>query len=114
MARGIDIARPTANAFSNASAVNTSPGLRSSHTISTIRRPVAAAERTAAHGRSLLGGFAQQGSPGEALARAVGATASLADIRRVLELGPPTAEKLPGLREEAGRAAVASGGSDTR
>jgi len=65
-----------------------------------------AAERTAAHGRSLLGGFAQQGSPGQALARAVGATAGLADIRRVLELGPPTAEKLPGLREEAGRAAV--------
>ena len=65
-----------------------------------------AAERTAAHGRSLLGGFAQQGSPGQALARAIGATAGLADIRRVLELGQLPAGKLPGLREEAGRAAV--------
>jgi GNAT superfamily N-acetyltransferase len=65
-----------------------------------------AAERTATHGRSLLGGFAQEGSPGQALARAVGATASLMDIRRVLALGQLPAGRLPGLREEAGRAAV--------
>jgi GNAT superfamily N-acetyltransferase len=64
-----------------------------------------AAERTAAPGRSLLGGFAREGAPGQALARAVGAKASLVDIRRVLELGQLPAGKLPGLREEAGRAA---------
>jgi GNAT superfamily N-acetyltransferase len=65
-----------------------------------------AAERAATHGRSLLGGFAQEGSPGQALARAVGATASLVDIRRVLELAQLPAGKLPRLREEAERAAV--------
>jgi GNAT superfamily N-acetyltransferase len=65
-----------------------------------------AAKRTAAHGRSLLGSFAREGSPGEALARAVGAKASLVDIRRVLELGQLPAGKLPRLREEADRAAV--------
>jgi GNAT superfamily N-acetyltransferase len=65
-----------------------------------------AAERTAAHGRSLLGTFAREGSPGQALARAVGAKAGLVDIRRVVELGQLPAGKLPGLREEAGRAAV--------
>ena len=65
-----------------------------------------AAERTAAHGRSLLGSFAREGSPGQALARAVGATAGLVDIRRVLELGRLPAGKLAGLRKEAGRAAA--------
>jgi GNAT superfamily N-acetyltransferase len=65
-----------------------------------------AAERTAAHGRSLIGSFAREGTPGEAFARAAGAKAGLVDIRRVIELGQLPAGRVSGLREKAGQAAV--------
>jgi GNAT superfamily N-acetyltransferase len=60
--------------------------------------------RATADGRSTLGSSATEGSPGEAFARAAGATSTLADVRRVQNLKalPP----LAGLRATASQAAA--------
>lgn len=51
--------------------------------------------------RTLMMGGARLGAPGEAFARAIGATAGLQDARRVLDVGAALHAKLPGLRADA-------------
>jgi GNAT superfamily N-acetyltransferase/RimJ/RimL family protein N-acetyltransferase len=48
--------------------------------------------------RVLLMGGARVGAPGDAFARAIGATAGLREARRILDVGPALHAKLPGLR----------------
>jgi GNAT superfamily N-acetyltransferase len=65
-----------------------------------------AAARAAAHGRSLLNSAAQNGSPGEGFARAMGAQAGLVDVQRMLELAELGASGLAALRRQAEQATV--------
>jgi GNAT superfamily N-acetyltransferase len=65
-----------------------------------------AAERALADGRELLAGFAVQGSPGEAFARSLGATAGLLEIRRRLDLAAVPAGLMAELRASAQEAAA--------
>jgi GNAT superfamily N-acetyltransferase len=60
-----------------------------------------AAERALADGRSLLTGAAWQGTPGEAFAGSLGATAGLAQIRRRLDLATVRADRIAALRAAA-------------
>jgi len=65
-----------------------------------------AADRAAAHGRTVLGGGARNGTAGEAFARSVGAEPGLVDIERLLEPGTLEDGRLARLREEAERHAA--------
>jgi GNAT superfamily N-acetyltransferase len=65
-----------------------------------------AAGRAIAGGRQLLNGYAYAGSPGEAFARSSGAAQGLVEIRRVMDTGALSPERLAGLRDAA-RAASA-------
>jgi GNAT superfamily N-acetyltransferase len=65
-----------------------------------------AGARAAANHRSVLSGTAREDSPGEALARSVGAAAGLVDIMRVLEISQLDHAKLARLRRQAERAAA--------
>jgi RimJ/RimL family protein N-acetyltransferase/GNAT superfamily N-acetyltransferase len=59
------------------------------------------AGRALADGRSLLSSFAWEQSVGEAFARSLGATAGIAEIRRVLDLAAVPADRLGELRAAA-------------
>jgi GNAT superfamily N-acetyltransferase len=65
-----------------------------------------AAERAAAHGRSVLSSWAIQGSAGAAFAARAGSVPGLLDVRRVLVLGKIPAGHVATLRAEAARAAA--------
>jgi len=65
-----------------------------------------AAGRAAAHGRTVLGGGARNGTAGEVFARQVGAKPGLVDIERLLEPGKLEDGRLATLREEAERHAA--------
>jgi len=65
-----------------------------------------AAGRAAAHGRTVLGGGARNGTDGEGFARRVGAEPGLVDIERLLEPGTLEDGRLARLREEAERHAA--------
>ena len=65
-----------------------------------------AAGRAAAHGRTVLGGGARNGTAGEAFARRVGAEPGLVDIERLLEPGKLEDGGLARLREQAERHAA--------
>jgi GNAT superfamily N-acetyltransferase len=65
-----------------------------------------AAARAADHGRSVLGSWAFQDSPGAAFARRFGATPGLVDARRVLTLGKIPAGRIASLRAQAAQAAA--------
>jgi GNAT superfamily N-acetyltransferase len=78
-----------------------------------------AAGRAIADGRRLLSGFAYAGSAGEAFARASGAAAGQNEIRRVLDTGALSPERLASLREaalvaSAGYSLVSWAGTDAR
>lgn len=60
-----------------------------------------AAGRALADGRSLLASFAWEESVGEAFARSLGATAGIAELRRVLDLAAVPADRLGELRAAA-------------
>jgi RimJ/RimL family protein N-acetyltransferase len=60
-----------------------------------------AARQADASGRTLLMGGARVGAPGASFAAAVGATAGLQEVRRILDVGPGLHARLPGLRAEA-------------
>jgi GNAT superfamily N-acetyltransferase/RimJ/RimL family protein N-acetyltransferase len=64
-----------------------------------------AAGRAAASGRTVLDGFVQDGSVGEAFARRAGATLGQTDVRRVIELAKIPAGATARLRETAAKAA---------
>ena len=64
-----------------------------------------AAERAAAHDRTLLSAQTRCGSPGSAFASAMGARAGVVEVRRVLELAGIPDGKLAGLRGTAEAAA---------
>jgi GNAT superfamily N-acetyltransferase len=64
-----------------------------------------AAARASALDRTLLSGRARCGSPGSAFASAMGASAGILDVRRVLELGAVPAGTLAALRGTAEAAA---------
>jgi len=64
-----------------------------------------AADRAAAHGRSVLTAAARDGSAGEAFARSVGARPGLVDVQRVMEPGKLDEGMRAELRESAERAA---------
>jgi RimJ/RimL family protein N-acetyltransferase len=64
-----------------------------------------AAARAAALGRTLLSGLTRCGSPGSAFASAMGASAGVLEVRRVLELAAVPAGTLAGLRRTAEAAA---------
>ena len=66
-----------------------------------------AAARASALDRTLLSGRTRCGSPGSAFASAMGASAGILNVRRVLELGPVPAGTLAALR---GAAEAAAGG----
>jgi RimJ/RimL family protein N-acetyltransferase len=65
-----------------------------------------AAQRAAAHGRSVLSVWARQGSAGEAFAARAGSVPTLLDARRVLALGEIPPGHVAALRAEATRAAA--------
>lgn len=65
-----------------------------------------AVERARANARSVLRGFAQLGSAGEAFARQAGATPGLVDARRVLDLRTAPAGRFARLRSSAAEAAA--------
>jgi GNAT superfamily N-acetyltransferase len=60
-----------------------------------------AARQADASGRTLLMGGARVGAPGAAFATAVGATAGIQEVRRILDVGPELQARLPGLRSDA-------------
>ena len=60
-----------------------------------------AAGRAIADGRELLNGYAWAGSPGEAFARSSGAAGGVNEIRRVMDTGALSPERLAGLRDAA-------------
>jgi GNAT superfamily N-acetyltransferase len=60
-----------------------------------------AAGRAITGGRRLLNGYAVAGSPGEAFARSSGAAQGLNEIRRVLDTGALSPERMAGLRDAA-------------
>ena len=64
-----------------------------------------AAGRAAASGRTVVDGFVQPGSAGEAFARRAGATLGQTDVRRVIELAKVPAGATARLRETAAKAA---------
>jgi GNAT superfamily N-acetyltransferase len=65
-----------------------------------------AAERAAAHGRTVLDGFTLEDSAGDVFARSVGATLALEEARRVQELREIPPERVAKLRAEAERKAA--------
>lgn len=65
-----------------------------------------AAQRAAAHGRTVLDGVALADSAGDAFARSVGATLSLEEARRVQDLREVAPERICELRAEAARKAA--------
>jgi GNAT superfamily N-acetyltransferase len=71
-----------------------------------------AARQAEATGRTLLMAHARVGAAGCAFATAVGATAGIREVRRVLDVGPDLHARLPGLRSDA--AAHAAGYSVRR
>jgi GNAT superfamily N-acetyltransferase len=64
------------------------------------------AERAAANGRTIMDGVVVAGGAGEEFARAAGAKASLAEVRRVQHLGKIAPGVIAGLRAGATRAAA--------
>ncbi|MGH3304274.1 MAG: hypothetical protein ACRDOK_21875 [Streptosporangiaceae bacterium] len=60
-----------------------------------------AARQASLAGRTLLMGGARIGGPGPAFAAAIDATPGLQDARRILDVGPETHARLPGLRAAA-------------
>jgi RimJ/RimL family protein N-acetyltransferase len=52
-------------------------------------------------GRTLLMAYARVGAAGSAFATAVGATAGIQEVRRILDVGPELHARLPGLRSDA-------------
>ena len=62
--------------------------------------------RAAANHRSVLSGTTWNGSPGEAFARSVRATAGLVDVKRVQDLGQLDQARLAQLRTQAERSAA--------
>jgi RimJ/RimL family protein N-acetyltransferase len=64
------------------------------------------AERAGVHGRTILEGVAATGGAGEEFARAVGATLSLTEVRRIQYLGKIAPGAIAGLRADAERAAA--------
>ncbi|HEX8005225.1 MAG TPA: GNAT family N-acetyltransferase [Trebonia sp.] len=65
-----------------------------------------AARRAAANGREMLDGVALQNSPGALFARRMGATPTLHENRRVLDVAAVPAGRAASIREEAARAAA--------
>jgi GNAT superfamily N-acetyltransferase/RimJ/RimL family protein N-acetyltransferase len=64
------------------------------------------ADQARAAGRDRLSGEVRDGSAGAAFAAAAGATAGIAEVIRVLDVGGDVAARLPALRDEAARHAV--------
>jgi GNAT superfamily N-acetyltransferase len=65
-----------------------------------------AGRRAAANGRVTLGGVALQNSPGELFARRMGASPTLVESRRVLDVAAMPAGRAASIRAEAARAAA--------
>jgi RimJ/RimL family protein N-acetyltransferase len=80
------------------------PGLRRQGYGAALLRHAAA--RAAAHDRTLLSALTRCGSPGSAFAPAMGASAGVVEVRRVLDLAAVPAGKLAGLRRRAEAAAA--------
>jgi GNAT superfamily N-acetyltransferase len=64
-----------------------------------------AAGRAAANGRTLLMAYTRRGAPGSAFAAAMGASAGLISVKRVLDVPGLSAEHLAALRQRAEQAA---------